>query len=226
MTLGRLLEAVLSPQDTWSNLPLSFALEILPRLSPRYYSISPSSIVSPKQIAIPVATCSLHAQTHPFPGFTTNYLTCLGRKINDSPTQYPLSTYDLPSRNNLLQSVKIFAHVQERARFAMMGRPVGPAKIFFGCRSASSDYLYQDELTELQSSLGDILEIFTAFLRTETSKGGREMPVQDRVQKHEEVVRLQMEENGYFYVCGSADMTRDLASVVACSAGCGGKKAS
>lgn len=42
------------------------------------------------------------------------------------------------------------------------------------------------------------------------------MYVQDRVWEHEEeVVRLLVEENAYFYVCGSANMARALGSVVA-----------
>lgn len=246
VTLGRLLEAVLSSQETWSNLPLSFILEILPPLSPRYYSISSSSIVSPKQIAITVATSALNAQDLPIPGLTTNYLSCIEQKTNNSQPQDSLSIYDLSGPNNLLQSTKIFAHVrtskfrlpvlpknpiimvapgsgiapfrgflQERARLAMMGRPVGPTKLFFGCRSADSDYLYQDELAELQSSLGENLDVVTAFSRTEKSESGGRMYVQDRVREHEkEVLRLLVEENAYFYVCGSADMARDLAKVV------------
>jgi NADPH-ferrihemoprotein reductase len=246
VTLGRLLEAVLSPQETWSNLPLSFVLEILPRLSPRYYSISSSSIVSPKQIAITVATSTLNAQNLPIPGLTTNYLSCIERNTNNSQSQDSQGTYDLSGPNNPLQGTKIFAHVRtskfrlpilpknpiimvasgsgiapfrgflrERARLAMMGRPVGSTKLFFGCRSADSDYLYQDELAELQSSLSKTLEVVTAFSRTEMNVSGGKMYVQDRVREHEEaVVRLLVEENAYFYVCGSANMARDLAGVV------------
>jgi NADPH-ferrihemoprotein reductase len=247
VTLGRLLEAFSPPQETWSNLPLSFVLEILPRLSPRYYSISSSSIVSPKQIAITVATSTLNAQNLPIPGLTTSYLSCIERSTNSSsqPQGSP-STYDLSGPNNLLQSTKIFAHIrtskfrlpvlpkspiimvasgsgiapfrgflQERARLAMMGRPVGPTKLFFGCRSADIDFLYRDELAELQSSLGATLEFVTAFSRCETNGSGGKMYVQDRVREHEEeVVRLLVEENAYFYVCGSANMARDLGSVV------------
>ncbi len=97
-----------------------------------------------------------------------------------------------------------------------MGRPVGPTKLFFGCRDADADYLYRDELAELKSSLGgDMLEVVTAFSRTEKNESGGKMYVQDRVRAHEEeVMRLLVEENAYFYVCGSANMARDLASVV------------
>ena len=237
LTLGRLLESVSPASGSWSNLPLSFVLESLPTLSPRYYSISSSSIVAPKQISITVAISSNDRTTHvaPIAGLTTNYLLAIEQSKRDEPISGP--TYNLSGPNAALeQGGKLFAHIRkskfrlptlakhpvvmiasgsgiapfrgfltERARLAAIGREVGKSLLFFGCRS-SDDYLYQDELTEVQIQNKNV-EIVTAF-----SRACEKYYVQDRVQERdEEVARLLLEENAYFYICGSAVMAREVA---------------
>lgn len=237
VTLGRLLESVSPASGSWSNLPLSFVLESLRTLSPRYYSISSSSIVSPKQISITVAISSDARTTHvaPIAGLATNYLLAIEQSKRDGLVSGP--TYNLSGPNAALeQGGKLFAHVRkskfrlptlathpvimiasgsgiapfrgfltERARLAAIGREVGKSLLFFGCRS-SEDYLYQDELTEVQRQ-NENVEIVTAF-----SRASEKCYVQDRVQERDEdVARLLLEENAYFYICGSAAMARDVA---------------
>lgn len=239
VTLGRLLESVSSTPGSWSNLPLSYVLESLPTLSPRYYSISSSSIVSPKQISITVATSSEASPTHgvPIPGLTTDYLLAIEQNKNHKAVTGPV--YNLSGPNNALEhGAKLFAHIRkskfrlptipknpiimiasgsgiapfkgflaERSRIAAIGREVGKSLLFFGCRS-SDDYLYQDELEGLVSSNKNT-EVVTAFSRASEKKSY----VQDRVEeKDEEVARLLLEENAYFYICGSAAMARDVAA--------------
>jgi NADPH-ferrihemoprotein reductase len=51
ITLARLLQAC-GPNEAWSALPLSFVIENLLAIQPRYYSISSSSVISPRRIAI------------------------------------------------------------------------------------------------------------------------------------------------------------------------------
>ncbi|KAK0124788.1 hypothetical protein ONS96_008669 [Cadophora gregata f. sp. sojae] len=240
-TLGRLLENVSSPGDSWSNLPLSFILEALPPLSPRYYSISSSSVVSPKQISITVATTSEPASSAsvPIPGLTTGYLGAIESR-GSSPASG--SDFNLSGPNSVLdQGNKLFAHVRkskfrlpaqaktpiimiasgsgiapfrgflaERARISSIGREAGSSILFFGCR-APEDLLYGEELKSLQSS-NENIDLVTAFSRTEKSTRGGKMYVQDRVEERAaDVVRLLMEENAYFYICGSASMARDVA---------------
>jgi NADPH-ferrihemoprotein reductase len=239
VTLGRLLENVSPASNSWSNLPLSFVLESLPTLSPRYYSISSSSIVSPKNISITVATSSDASPTHgaPIPGLTTHYLLAIEQNKRHEPVSGP--SYNLSGPNNALeQGGKLFANIRkskfrlpalakhpvvmiasgsgiapfrgflaERVRIATIGREVGKSLLFFGCRS-SDDYLYQDEMTDIQGS-NENVEIVTAFSRASEKK----CYVQDRVaERDEEVARLLLEENAYFYICGSATMARDVAA--------------
>ncbi|KAH7309301.1 NADPH-cytochrome P450 reductase [Rhexocercosporidium sp. MPI-PUGE-AT-0058] len=120
-TLGRLLENISSPIDTWSNLPLSFILESLTPLSPRYYSISSSSVVSPKQISITVATTSEPSPncTVPIPGLTTTYLQAIESKHSipaNTPNSYPHAhfQYNLSETISLLDNgTKLYAHIRK-----------------------------------------------------------------------------------------------------------------
>lgn len=239
VTLGRLLENVSSSTGSWSHLPLSFIIESLPNLSPRYYSISSSSIVSPKKISITVATSSESPpnQFISIPGVATGYLLDVERSRQGEPAS--ATDYNLSGPNNALENgSKLFAHVRtskfrlptlpkhpiimiacgsgiapfrgfvaERARISAIGREAGKSLLFFGCRS-EEDYLYQEELQDLQSSTKEI-EVVTAFSRV----SDRKFYVQDRVEeREEEVSKLLLEQNAYFYICGSASMARDVAA--------------
>jgi NADPH-ferrihemoprotein reductase len=242
VTLARILEAAISPAQNWSHLPLSFILEILQPLQPRRYSISSSSAVSPHTIALTMSTTTptlSSGQTLPLQisGLTTGYLTALSQTLQ-SPQS---SDYNLEGPNKLLGGNKIFASVspskfrlpvlpkhplilvasgsgiapfrgflQERARLARLGHNVGPVRLFFGCRSAA-EFLYSNELATLQTEMGETLEIITAFSRS----GEKKIYVQHRVQERVgEIVDQLCNENGYFYICGSAAMAREVGAVV------------
>jgi NADPH-ferrihemoprotein reductase len=239
VTLGRLLESVSPSIGCWANLPPAFILESLPSLSPRYYSISSSSIVSPKQISITVATSSEPSPTQNVPvlGVTTNYLLEIEQNKHSGTSSD--QNYNLSGPNNTLEhGQKLYAHIRtskfrlptvpkhpiimiasgsgiapfrgflaERARIAAIGREVGKSFLFFGCRS-SDDFLYRDELQELQHRNKDI-EVVTAFSRATK----RKYYVQDQLEERdEEVVRLLLDQNAYIYICGSASMARDVTA--------------
>lgn len=241
VTLSRLLESVLSQGDSWSSLPLEFILESLPTLTPRYYSISSSSVVSPKTIALTVATSIENSNNLPIPGITTSYLLDVERHQNGTTSAPPSDILETNSR--VPGDGKVFAHVRkskfklptmpknpiimiasgsgiapfrgflyERSRVASLGREVGPSMLFFGCRNASEDYLYADELQSLESCQENNISVITAFSRTDINKAGGKMYVQDRVEERDEdIIRLLMKENAYLYICGSAAMARDVA---------------
>ncbi len=95
----------------------------------------------------------------------------------------------------------------ERTSIAAIGREFGNSLLFFGCRS-QEDFLYQDELRELQATNTNI-DVVTAFSRASEGK----LYVQHRIEEmNEEVVRLLLEQNAYLYSCGSASMARGVAA--------------
>lgn len=79
VNLGRLLEySTVDEQTVWNRLPFSFLVESIPPMQPRYYSISSSSIVHPREAALTAvvigspSTASDSVQL--VPGLATNYM--------------------------------------------------------------------------------------------------------------------------------------------------------
>lgn len=246
VTLGRLLSHSANGEGAWSSLPLSFVVEILPAMQPRYYSISSSSVVQPRQAAITavVSDTLFSGSDERIPGLSTNYMLALKESLQTSAQPHPRGlTYMLQGPQDALQGGKLFAHIrkstfklptlgsqplvmvaagtglapfraflQERARVLAMGREVGKMLLFFGCRNENTDYIYRDELAALKEKLRDSLEVITAFSRPDD---GRKVYVQDRIGENaEQVCELLHDSNAYFYICGSANMARDVSNVI------------
>lgn len=240
INLGRLLQLVAGEAGAWAHLPLSFVIESLPAMQQRWYSISSSSVVHARQIAITavVNDNTLAGSDERVPGLCTNYL--LAAKNESAGTAHPRghtysalpdstgkvfaqlrkSTFKLPA--NAAQPIIMVGagtgiapfrgFLQERARLRKMGRPVGKTIFFFGCRNENQDYIYRDELAQLQQALGESFELHTAFSRPDA---GSKVYVQDRVGEHgEKISGLVLDEDANFYICGSAAMARDVGKVV------------
>ncbi|KAG0650096.1 NADPH-cytochrome P450 reductase [Hyphodiscus hymeniophilus] len=142
ITMGRLLQLAIqnSPATPWSTIPFSFILETLPLMMPRYYSISSSSIVSPRQPSITamVSVTQLAADAITAPndlsgerifGLATNYLLALSRFLHPEactiqPDLYAL-TYDLEGPNKVLEGAKIHAMIR-RSKFKLPAAPASP----------------------------------------------------------------------------------------------------
>lgn len=245
ITLGRLLQAAINsePSASWQHLPLAWVIETLAPIQPRYYSISSSSVVAPRNPTITAVVSDISLPANPttnIPGLATNYL--LAHHQANSSTLPTPSAYNLAGPESALEGRKLFAHVrkskfrlpalasqpivmvaagtglapfrgflQERARLKQMGKGVGRMLLFFGCRNESEDYIYKDELAELQAVLSEELRIITAFSRQSEKK----VYVQNRVQEEsEELVALLTEGNANLYICGSASMAREVGQRV------------
>jgi len=101
--------------------------------------------------------------------------------------------------------------VQERAAQAKAGQNVGKTILFFGCRKASEDFLYQNEWAQYKEALGDNFQLHTAFSRD----GPKKVYVQHQLEEHGEEVNKLLEQKAYFYVCGdAAHMARDVNALL------------
>ncbi|KAI5785552.1 hypothetical protein DFH27DRAFT_263331 [Peziza echinospora] len=99
------------------------------------------------------------------------------------------------------------AFVQERAAHAAKGEKVGRTILFFGCRKASEDFLYQDEWKQYGETMGDSFSLVTAFSRD----GPNKVYVQHRLEEYAEEVNRLLQQGAYFYVCGdAANMAREV----------------
>lgn len=245
ITLGRLLE--LSAQKgelgeaTWKDLPLSFVVESLRPLQHRLYSISSSSVISPKSLSITalVVNTPLPGSDQSINGVTSNYLLSASRLRNSSApaetlphviTQDPMprlyasvrkSTFrPPPSTSNMIMvsagtGVAPFrGFLLERARLHAMARSVGRTVLFFGCRSPEEDHIYKDELEATASSLpgASIVPVYSRV--SYEGKPGRGY-VQDVVKDQEEdVTSMILDQGARVYVCGRAAMSREVAKVL------------
>lgn len=82
---------------------------------------------------------------------------------------------------------------------------VGETMLFFGCRREKEDFLYEDELKELEQE-GVLGELVTAF-----SREGDKAYVQKRMWERKEKVGKMIAEGGRVYVCGDGGgMARDV----------------
>jgi NADPH-ferrihemoprotein reductase len=97
--------------------------------------------------------------------------------------------------------------VRERALQKKEGKPIGTTVLFFGCRNASQDFLYDQEWPELFETLGGDSRIITAFSRDTAQK----VYVQHRLIEHGQEMWGLLEKGAYIYVCGDAKvMARDV----------------
>ncbi|KAM0275288.1 hypothetical protein ACHAPA_000145 [Fusarium lateritium] len=115
VTMGRLLSLV-APGIVWDNLPLSYVVETLPNMQPRYYSISSSSTVSARKLAITVGVDNSPLRQDPsksIRGITTNYLNALGDSLNGNVTGSEAESdavqYALSGPGDALKGHKVFA---------------------------------------------------------------------------------------------------------------------
>lgn len=135
--------------------PLGAAFaRLLPRMHPRYYSISSSPMHDSRHISVTAAVIdevTPAGRRHHGVATTTLARCAPGAAL---PGALRASTFRLPADSSApivmvgpgtgLAPFRGF--LQERAALAAQGRPLGPAWLFFGCRHPQHDYLYQHEL--------------------------------------------------------------------------------
>lgn len=221
ITLARLLRHV---APSWSSLPLSFVIESLSPMSPRYYSISSSSVVAPRTAALTAVVSNTPLTSSiSIPGLATSYISALSNSIPAYPflenrklhAQIRRSTFKLPI-NTTLPTIMIAAgtgiapfraFLHEKARLKTMGKEIGPIMLFFGARD-ESEYLYREEIEAFVNGvLKDELTVVLAFSRT----GKGKVYVQDRVlEQKERVGKLILEEDAAVFLCGSSSMAREV----------------
>ncbi|MGA2219530.1 MAG: hypothetical protein ABSG51_15680 [Terracidiphilus sp.] len=82
--------------------------------------------------------------------------------------------------------------------------------LFFGERSASTDYLYRDELEAMQAD-GHLTRLDTAFSRDQDCK----IYVQDRMLEQAHTFWSWLQEGASVYVCGDASrMAKDVHAAI------------
>ncbi|CAG9535885.1 unnamed protein product [Cercopithifilaria johnstoni] len=193
--------------------PVDYVLELLPRLQPRYYSISSSSKYSHNSLAITVVITRYMIGDRLIKGVCTNFLLQKGEG-SKVPIFVRKSTMRLPNRLKtpviMIGPGTGFApfrgFLQERSWQKKQGQDIGPMILYYGCRHPEHDYIYEEELKKFIQD-GVLSELHTAFSRVTEKK----IYVQDQIWKNREAVWRAVEDGANICVCGDArNMARDV----------------
>ena len=137
--------------------PIDHVCEILPRLQPRYYSISSSAKLYPNTVHVTAVLVQYETKSGRVnKGVATTFLK--QRCPNDSeplpkvPVFIRKSQFRLPTRTETpiimigpgtgLAPFRGF--IQERDLCSSEGKTVGDSILYFGCRKQSEDFIYQE----------------------------------------------------------------------------------
>jgi len=106
--------------------------------------------------------------------------------------------------------------LQERRVLQGRGLDLGEAVLFFGCRSASHDFIYEEELKSFAND-GVLSRLLVAFSRDDPEK---KVYVQDLIAKEKEMVWRLLNAGAVIYVCGDAqsmapDVRKAFSKVIA-----------
>lgn len=214
------------------EIPLNVLLDILPRIQPRFYSISSSHSVHPHEVHITVGRlCEEIPNSSPkkmYTGVCSGYLTDLkvGSEIQGFH-QKIATTFRLPEdpkkpiilvgAGTGIAPFRGFLYertfqIRQRRQSDPKFQP-GTCVLFYGVRRPDHDFLYKDELQEFQKD-GTLTHLYTAFSR---KPGSPKEYVQDLMLQNSSLVWELIDLQGaVIYVCGSArTLAKDMRSSVA-----------
>lgn len=192
------------------QVPLHALLELLPRLQTRFYSISSSLRLHKNTIHLTAAVVKYPNQTAggaEREGVATCWFDRMreGYKIQICMRS---AGFHLPADKTKpvimvgpgTGLAPFRGYIQDYRAIKNTGADTGKLILFFGCRSSTQDYIYQQELEETVAE-GALTHLFTAFSRDQKQK----VYVQHLVEQQAELVSSALlKEGGSFYICGDA----------------------
>ncbi|CAH1100164.1 unnamed protein product [Psylliodes chrysocephalus] len=202
---------------------LDHLCELLPRLQPRYYSISSSPRLYPNTVHITAVVVEYDTPTGRHnKGVATTWLK---DKIPNSESDLPVvpifirkSQFRLPTKPQtpiiMVGPGTGFApfrgFIQERNVCKGEGKPVGDTVLYFGCRKRNEDFIYEEELVQYEKD--GLVTLHLAFSRDQAKKVYVTHLLE---QQADEVWKIIGDNNGHIYICGDAkSMALDVRSIL------------
>ncbi|KAH0487908.1 MAG: uncharacterized protein KVP18_002182 [Porospora cf. gigantea A] len=208
---------------------LAEMIDLIPLMKCRYYSIASSQkYVGEKSLHLCVGIVDWHnPQGQLRTGGATGFIRRLAARKDESHVvcgQIKATAFNLPPSDTMPMLVAgmgtgiapFRAFIQHRAWCKQNGRDVGPLVVYFGCRYQAKDWLYGDEMQAMVKA-GVITELRCAFSRDQEEKHY----VQHEISKDPDLFYKRfVDQEGYFYICGSAkqvpiDIRKAACSVIA-----------
>ncbi len=199
-------------------------LKFLPRLVPRLYSISSSPAAHPRRVHTTVSVVRYRAHERDRHGVCSTLLADrvqVGDRLpiyiqsNQKFRLPPDSTVPVVMIGPGTGVAPFRAFLHERRATGATGRNW----LFFGERSAATDFLYREELEAMRAD-GHLTYLDTAFSRDQD----RKIYVQDLMMQNARQLWGWIEDGAFLYVCGDAermarDVDRTLRSIISGEAG-------
>lgn len=198
-----------------AKVPLAFFFELMPRITPRYFSISSDLLADDASIGITAAVME--------GGLCTTMLADL-KEGDRVPVFVRSSTFHLPLRDKDRPAIMIgpgtgvaplIGFLHRRRAWQQKGNAIGKAILFFGCRKESEDFIYEDLCTAALRD-GVISSLDVAFSRDQPEK----VYVQHRIAaRAAELWDLIENRKANVYICGDAkhmakDVEQELTKIV------------
>ncbi|MER6910353.1 sulfite reductase subunit alpha [Streptomyces sp. NPDC000594] len=198
--------------------------ELLPFLRPlqaRQYSISSSPLAHPDRIHLTIASIRYGTADRRYGGVASTYLADrVGGGAGDTADSsagiylHPNTSFGVPADDDApmimigpgtgIAPFRGFLH--ERAARGATGRNW----LFFGDQHRTTDFVYEDELTQLGKE-GVLTRLDLAFSRDQAEK----IYVQTRMREHARELYGWLEDGAHFYVCGDASrMAKDVEAAL------------
>ncbi|KAL3450521.1 hypothetical protein BJX65DRAFT_305358 [Aspergillus insuetus] len=221
MTLASILRSA-SSGTPW-NIPLSWVIENLSAMKPRYYSIASTPAVTPRTISFTVSVKEIHLTSDALlRGLVSGFL--LERQTSSVDTSLPATSPltiwcsvrkskfkppVLPSQPMIMVAngsgiAPFIGFLRHRLRSFQLKGEVGKMMLFYGCQDETT-HLYKDEFEEIGAAFGGKLKSVVAYSR----KG------QGYVQNCLSSCKSELEEllcdgKANVYMCGSTNMAKSV----------------
>ena len=198
-------------KETKPIIFLADVLVLLPRLQPRYYSISSSNQTSPTKVSITVGVLkTTTSKRKSIEGVCSNYLASMKGGNDRAKISVSPATFKLP-KNIMAPLVMvgagtglapIMALLEEKAiQWRSSKSDVGPIHLFYGCRK-ERDFIYRDIIKKYDNN--KMLTLHLALSRPRSAPGKY---VQDKIaDKGQGVAKLLRRKDTHYFVCGDARM--------------------
>ena len=197
--------------DKKSLISLADILVLMPRLTPRYYSISSSAQVTPKTVSITVGVLNTKtSEGQLLKGVCSNYLARLqpGDRAKVSVKKSLFRKTKAKNAPMILVGsgtgiAPLMAFLRERAKdwYSGSNRNVGECHLFFGCRS-KDEILYHDELSSLRTA--KLMNLHLAFSRDPNTP--KQYVTDQMIKNAVQLSSLLQKDNVHLYICGDAAM--------------------